>query len=94
MLDLLTVFLGTSALSRISLKCNYDLMNQILVVLTSKHGLRRVKFRSCLTLVIKEFKLHQLAPFVASFCTFTLTAGRTVTKPPGEPGTAPLINNN
>src|SRR5574343_13694 len=85
-LDLFTVFLGTGALTRIGLVGHHDLVDQGFVVFTTKHGLGGFHFGSGLTLVIQEFELHQFAPLA-------LTAGRTVTKPPLEPGMAPLIRS-
>ena len=90
MLDHLAVFLCTRALAGIGLECDDDLMDQVFVVLTAKNGLGGVKLGRGLTLVVEEFELHQFAPFVA----LILTAGRTVTKPPLEPGTAPLIRSS
>ena len=91
-LDLLAVFLGTCALTGIGLESDHDLVHQIFVVCATKHGLRGFVFRSSLALVIQEFELHQFAPFAVA--DFALTAGRTVTKPPADPGIAPLINSS
>ena len=89
MLDLLTVFLSTCTLASVRLERHHNLVNQVFVVSTTKHSLGRVVFRRSLTLVIQEFELHQFAPFDSMV--LALTAGRTVTKPPADPGTAPRI---
>jgi len=57
-LNLLAVLLGACALTGIGLESDYDLVNQIFVVCTTKDGFRSFVFRSCLTLVIQEFELH------------------------------------
>ena len=68
-----------------------DLMDQGFVVFAAEHGVGCFNLGSSLTLLIEQFELcHQLAPFL----TLTLTAGRTVTKPPLAPGTAPLTSSS
>ena len=57
-MNLFAILLGTGALTRVSLESHHDLVNQIFVVCTTKHGLGRFEFRSSLALVIQEFELH------------------------------------
>jgi len=87
---LLAIFLRAGALTAIGTVGDDDLMDQIFVVLTIEHGLGHFHLGSRLTLVIQEFELHQFAPLEM----LAFTAGRTVTKPPLDPGTAPLMSNS
>src|SRR5205085_7969603 len=96
-LDHLAVLLGARALTGIRLESHDDLVHQSFVVFTAEHGLGSVDLRRGLALLVQEFELHYFAPFAAAAATaavgFALTAGRTVTKPPFEPGTAPRIRS-
>src|SRR6185369_13954597 len=91
-MDLLAVLLGPRALAGIGLEGDDDLVHQVFVVFTAEHGFGRVVLRRGLALLVQEFELHYFAPFSAVGLAFT--AGRTVTKPPLEPGTAPLISSS
>ena len=91
-MDLFAVLLGARALAGIGLECNDDLVNQVFVVFTTEHGLGRVVLRRGLALFVQEFEFQYFAPSAA--CGLALIAGRTVTKPPFEPGIAPLINSS
>src|SRR5690606_824025 len=64
--------------------------DQIFVVFSAKNGLGSIHLGCGHALVIQEFELHQFAPLDA----VALMAGRTVTNPPLEPGTAPLIKSS
>ncbi|MNV75734.1 hypothetical protein D3C71_1690460 [compost metagenome] len=55
---LFTVFLSTCALTAIGAVSNDDLVNQVFVEITTKHGLRSVHLGCCLTLFVQEFELH------------------------------------
>jgi hypothetical protein len=57
-LDLLTILLSTGTLTGVSLVRDYDLVNEIFVVFTTKYGFRRFELGSSLTLVIQELELH------------------------------------
>ncbi|MOA60499.1 hypothetical protein D3C78_1854000 [compost metagenome] len=67
-------------------------MDQVFVVVTAEHGLGGVVLRRGLALFVQEFELHYFAPSAA--CGLALMAGRTVTKPPFEPGIAPLMSSS
>src|SRR5690606_35823871 len=84
------VLLGAGALAGVGLISHDHLVHQGFVVFAAEHGVRGVDLGRGLTLFIQELELHQLAPFL----TLTLIAGRTVTKPPFEPGTAPRTSSN
>ena len=91
MLDLRAVLLGARALAGIGLVGHHQLVHQRFVVVATEHGLGRIHLGRGLALVVQEFELHYLA---SSLAALALTAGRTVTKPPREPGTAPLISSS
>jgi len=91
-MDLFAVLLGARALAGVGLECDDDLVNQVFVVVTTEHGFGDVEFRRGLALFVQEFELHYFAPSAA--CGLALMAGRTVTKPPFEPGIAPLMSSS
>src|SRR5690606_22892791 len=60
----------------------HDLMNQVFLVLAAEH----VVGDGDRLLAIESIQFHGWAPYFAA-----LAAGRTITSPPGAPGTAPRI---
>ena len=81
----ITALLGAIAATCVGLISNNDLMNQGFVVLTTEQHIRSLQTAGFLALFINKLEFHY-AP--------ALTAGRTITSDPLEPGTAPLTSNS